>query len=123
MTAISHQIDKRTLARSDAPYLAAPLDPAFIKHRYKTINWGKSRKVLTYIKYQTILKIVINRKDDNMATKAKIQTNYMQNIAVWLLAAGAILGIADLLGGGLRAFFIASLLIVSLLVMALDYRK
>jgi Flp pilus assembly protein TadB len=122
---ISKRLDKRAMAKADAPFLSAPKDRAFVKHATK-INYGSkrnSRKVLTILKLRPILRTTIKRKDDKMATKQKLQTNYMQNIAVYLLAAGAILGLADLLGGGLRACLVATLLVACLFVMAVDYRK
>jgi hypothetical protein len=116
-------LSKTVQANADAPFLAAIGDPAFIKHRDLVFTWSKLRKVLTIQPALTYSKKVIKRKDGKMATKTKIQTTYMQNGAVWLLAGGAVLGAADLLGGGLRACLVASLLVVTLLVTALDYRK
>lgn len=116
---------KRAVARADAPFLADDNDPAFIHRRplKSEDNSKKSIKVLTISKATRILVNTIKRKDGKVATKQKIQTNYTQNVAVCLLAAGAVLGFADLLGGGLRACFVAALLIACLFIMAMDYRK
>jgi Flp pilus assembly protein TadB len=103
-------------AKTDAPYLADTGDPAYI-------NSSKSQKVLTKSPRRRIVDRVIKRKDGKMATKAKIQTNYTQRIAVCLLAAGAIFGFADLLDGGLRACVVAALLVGCLFILAIDFNK
>lgn len=118
------KIDKRTIEHADAPYLSDPKDPAFIKHRSKIEDLRRNyRKVLTIIGPKHILNNVIKRKDDKMATKTKTQIKYMQIIAITLLTAGAALGFADQLGGGLKACSIAALLVGCLFVLAIDYTK
>jgi hypothetical protein len=123
---LPRRLDKKAMAKSDAPFLADTADKAFVKPKEVKVNRDVRRnsiKVLTILRPLLIMPSTINRKDDKVATKAKIQTNYMQTSAVCLLAAGAILGLADMLGGGFKACLVATLLVACLFVMAVDYRK
>ncbi len=116
--------DKRTIEHSDAPYLADPTDPGFIKHRSKSEELKRSyRKVLTTIGLKHILNTINKRKDKKVTTKTKTQTKYTQMIAIVLLTAGAALGFAEQLGGGLKACGLAALLVACLFILAIDYSK
>lgn len=105
------------------PFVIGSNDPKYKPPKINRSLRRNSIKVLTILKPWLIMKSTIKRKDDKMATKQKSQTNYMQTTAVCLLASGAVLGLADMLGGGLAACFVASLLVACLFVMAIDYRK
>lgn len=106
----------------DAPYLPVRGDPAETALKISRSKKGNIGKYLTIVLGRHIIKSTINERTA-MANKPKTQTNYMQIIAVCLLATGAILGFADQLGGGLKACLVSVLLVVALFVMAVDYRK
>lgn len=126
-----------TLPQAVAPYLLNEKDPAwlelskmsksalrqFLAALYFAYTKRNTRKYLTIKKRRRILPSTINRKDDTMGSKQKTQTNYLQTTAVCLLAGGAFIGIADMLGGSFRDWFAATLLIGMLVVLAADYRK
>lgn len=95
------------------PYLVAPGDPSFREKR---------EKVLTSENSKTIVESTNKRKDGKMTLKKQTLTN-LQIGSIGLMALGCVTGVAHLLGSNPRDWFVATLLVVVLLVLALDYRK
>lgn len=108
----------RQTVSSDGPYLAAPGDPVFIKHRPKEVSRRKSIKVLTYFRRVYKVRVTIKRKDGKMATK-KQTYNWKQTSSTSVLAIAAVVGISQLLGGSIRDAVAAAVLCALLLAYAL----
>lgn len=87
----------------------------------------KSIKVLTFSRDKRIVEGSSKRKDDKPMKTAKTKISqhmgYMQHGAILLLALASVSGITELLGGGIRAAVITSILVVTLYLHAIDFKK
>lgn len=96
------------------PYLPMEGDPSYRE---------KSKKVLTST--SKVIRIKVHnkskRKDDDMSPKTQ-KLNNLQIASVLALAVAAAVGVAHLLGGGVRDIAVAVALVLVLLILALDLR-